>query len=215
MGVAERRKREKRERRASIVEAAEAVFLRKGLTLATMDEIAAEAEVSKGTLYLYFDSKDELYLALAVRSLGELLERFSEMPQQGSGLERLERLLRTYVQYAIEHSESFRVAMNWITSEHSIAPGGPSFQVYQRHIAEVFATAANTIDLGKRDGSIRADLDTAAVAIQLWSAMVGMLLLRMNAGEISRRSGMVMDFEAMMPSYLDLLLRGVRATEAA
>ena len=215
MGVAERRQREKRERRASIVDAAEAVFLRKGLTLATMDEIAAEAEVSKGTLYLYFDSKDELYLALAVRSLGELLERFSEMPEQGSGLERLERLLRTYAQYAIEHSESFRVAMSWITSEHSIAPSGPSFQVYQRHIAEVFATAANTIELGKRDGSIRAELDTAQVAIQLWGAMVGMLLLRMNAGEISRRSGMAMDFEAMMPGFLDLLLRGVRATEAA
>ena len=57
MGVAERRQREKEERRSCIVAAAEAVFLEKGLDVATMDEIAARAEVSKGTLYLYFKEK--------------------------------------------------------------------------------------------------------------------------------------------------------------
>lgn len=52
------------ERKAQILEAAVAVFARQGFDGARMDDIAAEAELSKGALYWYFDSKDALITAL-------------------------------------------------------------------------------------------------------------------------------------------------------
>lgn len=67
MGVAARKQREKEERRAAILDAAEAVFASKGVAETTMDDIAQQAELGKGTLYLYFTSKNELYLAIANR----------------------------------------------------------------------------------------------------------------------------------------------------
>jgi len=50
MGIVERRQREKEQRRSAIIDAAEAVFFSKGLEIATMDDVAEEAELSKRKL---------------------------------------------------------------------------------------------------------------------------------------------------------------------
>lgn len=60
MGTKERRMREKKRRRQQILEAAKTHFFEKGFMAATMDKIADSVELSKGTLYLYFKSKEEL-----------------------------------------------------------------------------------------------------------------------------------------------------------
>ncbi|MCK5408322.1 MAG: helix-turn-helix transcriptional regulator, partial [Candidatus Krumholzibacteria bacterium] len=60
MGIAERREREKEQRRIDIIDAAERVFFSKGWQAATMDDVAEAVELSKATLYLYFKNKEEL-----------------------------------------------------------------------------------------------------------------------------------------------------------
>ena len=60
MGIRERKEREKERRRQQITVAAKKVFSDKGFNRATMDDIANEAELSPGTLYLYFKNKEEL-----------------------------------------------------------------------------------------------------------------------------------------------------------
>ena len=69
MGIQERKEREKERRRQQIMVAAKRVFTEKGFSSATMEDIAAKAELSAGTLYLYFKSKDELYASLSLRVL--------------------------------------------------------------------------------------------------------------------------------------------------
>ena len=61
MGSPPKRRRLKEQRPADIVAAALAVFTEKGFAGARMEEIAARAEVSKGTIYLYFPTKEELF----------------------------------------------------------------------------------------------------------------------------------------------------------
>ncbi|MGB9595247.1 MAG: TetR/AcrR family transcriptional regulator, partial [Candidatus Poribacteria bacterium] len=58
-----RREREKLNRRNEILQAARKVFASKDYSSATIDDIAAEAELSKGTIYLYFNSKADLFLS--------------------------------------------------------------------------------------------------------------------------------------------------------
>ena len=57
MGVVERKEREKELRSESIIDAAERIFFNKGFEHATMNDVAEEAELSKGALYLYFHAK--------------------------------------------------------------------------------------------------------------------------------------------------------------
>jgi AcrR family transcriptional regulator len=72
MGIQERKRREREQRRQQIVSAARKVFSNKGFTKTTMEDIAREAELSPGTLYLYFKNKDELYASLSVEVLEHL-----------------------------------------------------------------------------------------------------------------------------------------------
>ncbi len=69
MGIKERKQREREMRRQQIMVAAKRVFTQKGYEKSTMEDIAREAELSPGTLYLYFKSKDELYASLCLRVL--------------------------------------------------------------------------------------------------------------------------------------------------
>ena len=69
MGIQERKEREKEKRRQQILAAAKKVFSEKGYSKATMEDIANKAELSPGTLYLYFKNKEELYASLSLRVL--------------------------------------------------------------------------------------------------------------------------------------------------
>ncbi len=71
MGVAERRLKEKEERAKDILKAALRVFAREGLRTATMEAIAAEAQLGKGTIYYYYPSKESLLESLVASMSGE------------------------------------------------------------------------------------------------------------------------------------------------
>lgn len=79
MGILERKERERERRRQQIIVAAKRVFSSRGFNRATMEDIAAEAELSPGTLYLYFKNKDELYASLSLRILQYLLIRLEHL----------------------------------------------------------------------------------------------------------------------------------------
>jgi len=79
MGILERKEREKERRRQQIMVAAKRVFSEKGFSKATMEDIAQEAELSPGTLYLYFKNKEELYASLSLRILQYLLLRIEHV----------------------------------------------------------------------------------------------------------------------------------------
>ncbi len=79
MGIQERKERERERRRQQIMVAAKRVFSVKGFSKTTMEDIAKEAELSPGTLYLYFKNKDELYASLSLRILQYLLIRLEHV----------------------------------------------------------------------------------------------------------------------------------------
>ncbi len=79
MGIKERKKRERERRRQQILLAAKRVFSVKGFSKATMEDIAKEAELSPGTLYLYFKNRDELFASLSLRILQYLNIRLEHL----------------------------------------------------------------------------------------------------------------------------------------
>jgi AcrR family transcriptional regulator len=87
MAIYERQLRDRERRRQQIIAASKRVFVSKGIK-ATIKDIAEEAELSPGTLYIYFKNKDELYASLSIRLLKHLnlrLQRVKEtreMPLQ-------------------------------------------------------------------------------------------------------------------------------------
>jgi TetR/AcrR family fatty acid metabolism transcriptional regulator len=72
------REKAKASRRRAILGAAGKQFARRPYHEVLLDDIAADAEVAKGTLYLYFENKADLYLALIVESMEPLIRRLEE-----------------------------------------------------------------------------------------------------------------------------------------
>ncbi|MDX9785858.1 MAG: TetR/AcrR family transcriptional regulator [Desulfobacterales bacterium] len=94
MGIQQRKEREKERRRQQILVAAKRVFLYKGFSRTTIEDIANEAELSAGTLYLYFKNKEELFASLSLRILQYLVIRLEEVKavMENSSNDRLEIL---------------------------------------------------------------------------------------------------------------------------
>jgi AcrR family transcriptional regulator len=110
MSVQQRKQRERHARRQTILEAAAAVFAKHGLDSATIEMVAREAEVAVGTIYLYFSSRDDLFLQLTAERIEELVARYSTI--QASSLEplvELRTMARAYIEYLNNSRELFLI----------------------------------------------------------------------------------------------------------
>ncbi len=214
MGTAERRQRERENRRSHIVDAAEKVFLSRGVDAATMDAVAREAEVSKGSLYLHFKSKDELYLAIAVRALTAIRQRVETAAAgANTGYARLERMLTAHAAFAVEHPSQFLVSTSWVSSSYVVGEG-EGFEEYRGLIGELFGLGVAAIAEGQRDRTVRADFDPAVLAVQLWGGLLGTLLIQLRSEEMARRLPGPVQLGGLATGYIALLLEGIRAEHA-
>ena len=94
----------------SIQEAAIRVISRKGMASATMQEIAAEAGVAKGTIYLYFRDREELVEKTFETAIGELHKRIdAALDGEGSFAERLRAVVTAKLRFFNENREFFRL----------------------------------------------------------------------------------------------------------
>jgi AcrR family transcriptional regulator len=94
-------------RRAQILDAASRVFLEEGLSSTTMDDVASAAGVAKGTVYLYFRSKEELVEALQARFAERLVTRARRLLDARSGerADQLDRYLSGVVDDMFDYSD--------------------------------------------------------------------------------------------------------------
>ena len=110
MGIAERKEREKIFRREQILEAAYQLFHESGYSAATMDQIAERAELAKGTLYLYFKSKEEVYFALLNRGLEILIDLLEDKLSRRPPPERiLTEIANTLSEFNREYVDYIRI----------------------------------------------------------------------------------------------------------
>lgn len=189
MGIAERREREKEQRRADIIDAAERVFFSKGWLAATMDDVAEASELSKATLYLYFKNKEELYAAILVRG-SEILHRlFSEaVDSGGTGLEQTAAIGRAYLRFHAEQRDYYDAMMYFDARGFDTCDDCEFGQKCEEYRERIMGLVAKAVTNGVADGTIRPDLDPLQTAFLLWAASSGVLSAAATAGENMERA---------------------------
>src|SRR5512140_1758634 len=96
-------------RKAEILDAAYRVFAERGFEQATMAEIAVAAGVAKGTLYLYYPSKQDIYDAALRQSVVEVDARTRAALGSGRTVgEKIQAFIETKLRYFEEHRDFFR-----------------------------------------------------------------------------------------------------------
>lgn len=209
MGTAERRKRERSRREREIIDAARDLFFEKGFDSTSVDEVAARLELSKGTIYLYFGSKEELYFAVAKDGLAVARDLFHEaLSAQGTGLKKLEAIGRAYISFWSSQPE-YRKLLHDTRLRTPPERSGPQGQEFARIGAEAFGMMVEAIREGMKDGSIRRDTSPEKFAFLASSAVDGIL------DRYERRGGKAIgpEREEALEYAFELLLRSVAAQE--
>jgi len=149
---------------AEILEAARKVFARKGFAAATVDEIAEAAGVAKGTVYLYFKSKREIYMHALRQGISGLIEQTArEMDASPDPTGKL----RAFIYTRLRHAEANRDFVRIYHSEfgnmvHPVCLGKDFRSLYQQQLR----TLEEVLEQAAACGQIRPlKTDTAAVAI--------------------------------------------------
>ncbi len=101
----------KAEREAQILDAATKVFASKGFRAATTREIAAEAGVSEGTIYNYFDSKYDLLIAMSQRLALESLQQLDDLPPEEDVRAYITALVTDRFDMLAKHMDLIRALM--------------------------------------------------------------------------------------------------------
>ncbi len=214
MSASSRKEREKELRRSQILEAAEEVFRRKGYQATTMDEVAEEAEFSKGTLYLYFGSKFALFSELSNRVLTVVREEFQNISDEPtSGRQKVGKMLRLWSHEMSSNIRRFRLAISWIASDDNLDEECPGMCSHRETMANIIGILSSTIAAGQEDGSISNPANATTLACQLWSGMVGALLFSSRVEQDGSRFPVAIERENFMDSFVELLSCGLASNE--
>jgi AcrR family transcriptional regulator len=171
MGIQERKERERETRRAEILEAAKAVFSDRGLQASTMDQVADAVELSKGTLYLYFSCKEELYVSIFLEGLDKLIQRFREAVGGVSEWEaKLKALGEAYFQFYREEKNYFQVL--FFIHHGELSPKIPTdlFQECTEKGLEALSYISKVMEEGMESGEAEPG-DPMEAAVVAWGSM--------------------------------------------
>jgi len=184
-----------------ILEAACKVFARKGFSGATVDEIAEAAGLAKGTVYLYFRSKREIYLAALKRGFTGLIdETRRNMEAAPTTAAKLKAFITTRLRYA-EENRDFVAIYHAEFSNVGMAYLGKEF----RHLYLQQARALEAVlREGCEQGCIRRSLPAGALGLVVYEMTRGLIMQRLLGWSLATSDE---DTEFLF----DLLWKGVSA----
>jgi AcrR family transcriptional regulator len=162
---------------SEILEAARKTFAAQGFAATTMDAIAEQAHIAKGTLYLYFPSKRDIYLAALRQGIRSLNDDTSRRVAAETGvLDKLRTFVVTRVEYFEQNREFFLIYHSEIGNflPHPGKHGGEVSEMYleQAHMLE------QILQMAADRGEIR-DLRPDATAFAVCDLTRGVIVQRM------------------------------------
>jgi len=208
-GTASRREREKAQRRDDILRAAKDVFFTRGFHTATVDDVAAEAEVSKGTVYVYFDTKETILAHLLLDGLDALvadLETAYAIDEVLDAGTRLRRIAIAYLQFFQTSPDYYRLIMAFDRGQFqaTIDPG-----VYQDVLTRSLhglEWLERAVKQAQAEGVITIE-NTREAASVLWAGLNGVLVLLSHP---LRAEIIATDLESLYGTMTDVLISGLR-----
>jgi AcrR family transcriptional regulator len=163
------------EKKERIIKAAARLFTRRRFHEITLDEVAQAAKVGKGTIYLYFEDKDDLFFQTATAGFDDLCALVRRHARaRGPFAERLARMCREVAEFFEERREIFA----FIQAESAWIPAGKG-KVFVRWLErrhELETAIAAILEEGVDEGAVRADVPAATLAMYL----MGMLRTRFH-----------------------------------
>lgn len=202
-----RRAREREQRTSDILDVALKHFVSKGYESASLDDMAAELELSKPALYRYFDSKEDLFNAARARGVAIMVTMVDEaVAAQPTGMGKIRAVGYAFCDFWRQHPDHYRM--------QAISRGivrADRESKYFRQIMEyghhLLTLSCEAIDQGKREGTIRPEIDTLMTAVFARDAVVAAIDASGEYMRVLESSGKTR--EEFVRHSVDLLLHSI------
>lgn len=161
--------------RNEILEVSRELLIEHGFGKLSMRNIAKRANVTATSIYLHFDNKDDLLLALIDQSIEHLKEKLlNEIDPSKDLIRQLEDLARCYIQFALDHSKEYEIIYMVRPEE---MPEYPKEKFQQ--IRSAYELLAEIIDKGRQEDLI--DVENPVIsAYTLWAQLHGVVSVIIN-----------------------------------
>ena len=202
--TAAKRRLSRQQREAQILDAATRVFASKGFREATTKEIAAEAGVSEGTIYNYFESKYDLLIAMSQRLAWESLQQLDHLPPQQDVRAYVSALVRDRFELLEKNMDLIRALMPEVLVDHQLR------QAYVEQVLSPALSYLGAIIENRTKAGVFREVDTEVVGRAMIGAVMsfGYLWLQ-HPSELDQRSQ-----EELVSEVVGLFLDGLRVRPA-
>jgi AcrR family transcriptional regulator len=201
------RAEKKAQSRRRILDSARVVFFRDGFVATNLDRIADDAGVAKGTLYRYFESKADLYVAVLAENGSVFIQKLVDSAGEGGAAERIRSMSRFYLHHWITHRQYFRIF--WAIDNQDLIGDVPPKVVEElsRLWEECLSIVKGVLDIGVASGEFK-QCDTWEVATIFWTTANALIQQDGTAEMRTIRRG---SLEDIYRDALDLLVAGLAA----
>ncbi len=176
MGAKERKEKEMLIRKSDIIDAAERIFFKKGIQGSTMDEVAKEAEFSKRTIYVYFQSKEQIYYEIMLRAfktLNNMMKVALTSHILATGIEKIKIMGEIFIEFSKSQPNYFKAIVDYENQESD-------FNTHHKVIIECYKEGEKSLDIlkeilkqGIAEGTILENININHTTIILWSSISG------------------------------------------
>jgi TetR/AcrR family fatty acid metabolism transcriptional regulator len=204
-----RKRKEKENRRSTILTAARKLFLERGFKAVTVDSIAEKAEVSKGSIYLCFESKEEIYTQILIAdniSLNERIQNFSLIEASASQL--LLEFARIYVDFFLSDKELFRILMTFMMQTGQMHLTQQQSDELIRSTNENIKVISEIIQKGVDSGEFRPLDNILQMQNAIWGMLNGVISLFLFTGNPIKRMERI---HSTVQESMNVFIRGLKA----
>lgn len=190
--------------RKALLDAGGKLFSEQGVERTTVDDIAAEAGVSVGSLYVHFGSKESLLLELIDQAL-EINERYMQAPEASSPLARVLIAGEWYFRFAMEQTVAFRFVAMRVLEPEQVTSNEEANERIATRVQRIVTQVASDLQAAMDEGEIAPQPITEAM-IFLWGAWNGVagLVLRQDSLAVTEEAA-----EAALLTGRNVLIRGL------
>lgn len=204
MSTKDRRIKEKENRKEDILKAAEGIMTRLGLHSLSMEAIAEETQLAKGTIYLYFKSKEEIVASLTIAARIKLLNEFQIIENLSlNPLEKLISIIKMNYHFYKEYPLQYDL-VSLYEANHKVME---SEEMYKYSLDITNLVCRIVVD-AQEQGYIKKDFNPLELTMSIWGMTVGILQLLKVRGSIMNEKQDISQ-ESLMNTYLKFFASGL------
>lgn len=200
-----RKEKERENRKQVILDAAETIMQANGLHGLNIDLIAGETQLAKGTIYLYFKSKEEILSMLTIKARNLLILDFQKIERsKESNIGKLKNILKAnYLFY--KRNPLYYDLVSLYEVNNQLTETEEMLQSNETIMKIVVGIAAKAKD----DGSLNPNINLFILPMSIWGMAVGMMQLIKVRGN-NMKEKLNISEQALVNTYLELLENGVK-----